>query len=41
MVNKLQMNNLPKTSTLEQFALGFEYDKMLKEIKHDLRRRTI
>lgn len=41
MVKKQQMTSLPKTSSLERFALGFEYNLTLQEIKHDLRRRTI
>lgn len=28
-------------SKLESFSLGFEYDKTLNEIKHEVRRRAI
>ncbi len=41
MVNKQQMTSLPKTSSLERFTLGFEYNQTLQEIKRDLRSRTI
>ncbi|MES2631149.1 MAG: hypothetical protein V4611_04275 [Patescibacteria group bacterium] len=41
MVKKQQMTSLPKTSSLERFELGFEFNQTLQEIKHDLRRRTI
>ncbi len=30
-----------KTSALERFSLGFEYDKTLQEIKREVRVRTI
>lgn len=30
-----------KTSALTSFSLGFEYDKSLKEIKQQVRARTI
>ena len=34
--------NIPqKTSSLERFSLGFEYDKTLQEIKREVRIRTI
>lgn len=29
-----------KTSQLERFSLGFEYDKTLQQVKHDIRIRT-
>lgn len=30
-----------KTSSLQRFNLGFEYNKTLQEIKHEVRARTI
>ncbi|MGV9002019.1 MAG: hypothetical protein ACOH18_03650 [Candidatus Saccharimonadaceae bacterium] len=30
-----------KTSALDRFSLGFEYDKTLQEIKREVRIRTI
>lgn len=30
-----------KTTTLERFPLGFEYNKTLQEIKREVRARTI
>lgn len=30
-----------KTSSLERFSLGFEYNKTLQEIKREVRMRTI
>ena len=30
----------PAPSKLEQFSLGFEWDKTLREVKHDVRQRT-
>ena len=30
-----------KTSTLQNFSLGFEYNKTLQEIKREVRMRTI
>ena len=41
MVKKQQMTGPPKTSSLEQFSLGFEYDKTLQEIKRNVKMRTI
>jgi hypothetical protein len=41
MVKKLQITDNQKTSALDRFALAFEYDKTLQEIKHDVRVRTI
>jgi len=41
MVKKQQMTNPLKTSSLERFSLGFEYDKTLVEIKQNVRSRTV
>jgi hypothetical protein len=44
MVKKQQIQTpqtIPAVSQLEHFVLGFEYDKTLREIKHDVRTRTI
>ncbi|MFZ1250382.1 MAG: hypothetical protein WAR37_02970 [Candidatus Microsaccharimonas sp.] len=30
-----------KTSSLDKFSLGFEYNKTLQEIKREVRQRTI
>jgi len=36
-----QSTHLDKTSSLERFTLGFEYNKTLQEIKRDVRVRTL
>lgn len=41
MVKNQQMTSLPKTSSLERFSLGFEYDQTLQEIKRNIKMRTI
>lgn len=41
MVKAQQIQTLQSVSQLERFVLGFEYDKTLREIKHDVRSRTI
>ena len=41
MVKNQQMISLPKTSSLERFSLGFEYDQTLQEIKRNIKMRTI
>jgi hypothetical protein len=41
MVRKQQVKTKDMISQLEQFALGFEYDKTLKQVKHDVRIRTL
>jgi hypothetical protein len=41
MVKKNQTTNPVKTSALERFPLGFEYNKTLQEIKQSVRSRTI
>jgi hypothetical protein len=42
MVKKQQVTTtIAKTSALDRFALAFEYDKTLQEIKRDVRVRTI
>ncbi len=39
---KSSQSQMPlKTSSLERFSLGFEYDKTLQEIKREVRIRTI
>lgn len=30
-----------RPSRLEQFSLGFEYDKTLQQVKHDMQTRTL
>jgi hypothetical protein len=32
---------ISKNSRLEQFALSFEYDKTLQQVKHDMKIRTM
>jgi hypothetical protein len=41
MVKKQQTTNPVKTTSLERFSLGFEYDKTLQEIKRNVRMRTV
>ncbi|MFZ2125912.1 MAG: hypothetical protein WAV04_00150 [Candidatus Microsaccharimonas sp.] len=41
MVKKQQMTSHPQTTALDRFALAFEYDKTIQEIKRDVRNRTI
>lgn len=41
MVKKQQIQTIPKTTSLDRFALAFEYDKTLQEIKREVRIRTI
>ena len=36
---QIQINNSP--SQLERFSIGFEYDKTLRQVKQDVRVRTI
>jgi len=40
MEQKPQIKTNQTTSKLEQFSLGFEYDKTLQQLKHDVRQRT-
>ena len=35
------VNALPSISQLERFNIGFEYNKTLQEVKHEVRIRTI
>ena len=39
--NSKQVNVPLKTSALQSFSLGFEYNKTLQEIKREVRMRTI
>lgn len=39
--NNTNVSGTQKTSALERFNLGFEYDKTLRDIKRDVRARTI
>jgi len=43
MVQKQVINtiNTERPSKLEQFSLGFEFDKTLQEVKRDTRARTL
>jgi len=42
MSNKQQIKHIATTqSKLERFAIGFEYDKTLQEVKREMRVRTI
>jgi len=36
-----QLSHTDSTSRLEQFSLGFEYDKTLQQVKREVRIRTI
>lgn len=40
MAQKQQIQTIETVSQLERFALGFEYDKTLQEVKRDMRVRT-
>lgn len=40
MAKKQQIQAI-NTSKLERFSLGFEYDKTIREVKHDMRVRTL
>lgn len=41
MVKKQQIQQPPKSiSALEQFNLGFEYDKTIQEVRREVRTRT-
>lgn len=40
MNKKEQIQAFPIVSKLERFALAFEYDKTLQEVKRDVRIRT-
>ena len=41
MVKKQQIHQpLKSTSELEQFSLGFEYDKTIQEVRREVRSRT-
>jgi len=39
--NNTNVNAPQKTSSLERFSLGFEYNKTLQDIKREVRARTI
>ncbi|MDK2898943.1 MAG: hypothetical protein PWQ10_130 [Patescibacteria group bacterium] len=39
MNHKKQVKDIPKESQLERFNLGFEYDKTLKQLKHEVSSR--
>jgi hypothetical protein len=41
MVKKQQIESNQSTSALERFHLDFEYDKLLRDIKREVRIRTI
>lgn len=41
MVKKQQIQTPPPISQLERFNLGFEYDKTLREVKREVRIRTL
>jgi hypothetical protein len=41
MNQKEQIKNKNSASKLQQFSLGFEYDKTLQQLKHDVRVRTL
>lgn len=41
MVKKQQIETSHDASALERFSLGFEYNKTLREIKREVRIRTI
>jgi hypothetical protein len=41
MVKKQQATTPIRTSSLDRFSLGFEYDKTLQEIKRSVRLRTV
>ncbi|MBN9398350.1 hypothetical protein J0I05_04015 [Candidatus Saccharibacteria bacterium] len=39
--NTTNVTQPQKTSSLQRFTIGFEYNKTLQEIKHEVRMRTI
>ncbi len=41
MRHKEQIEQTQKPTALDRFALSFEYNKTLREIKRDVRERTI
>lgn len=41
MAKKHQIQATDTASKLERFSLGFEYDKTLREVKHDMHVRTL
>lgn len=41
MSTKQQMKSTKTMSQLERFNLGFEYDKTLQQVKHDVKVRTL
>jgi len=41
MAQKQQIQVINTTSQLERFTLGFEYDKTLRQVKYEMRVRTI
>jgi len=41
MTQKQQIQTISPVSQLERFNLGFEYDKTLRELKHEMRIRTL
>jgi len=41
MVKKQQIETIQSPSALERFQLDFEYDKLLRDIKREVRIRTI
>jgi len=40
-INKRSSDLSAKTSMLENFSLGFEYNKTLQEVKREVRMRTL
>jgi hypothetical protein len=41
MVQKQQIQTIDTLSQLERFSLGFEYDKTLQQVKHEMHARTL
>jgi hypothetical protein len=41
MEQKQQIHNNHTASKLERFVIGFEYDKTLQQLKHEVRIRTL
>ncbi|MEI7918564.1 MAG: hypothetical protein WCH58_04230 [Candidatus Saccharibacteria bacterium] len=41
MSQKQQIQTIQSPSKLESFNLGFEFDKTLQQVKHDVRFRTL
>jgi len=41
MAQKQQIQVINTISQLERFTLGFEYDKTLRQVKYEMRVRTI